>query len=393
MSEVVKFAPIDRGPDYVRGRIVDPSILAGRSIPPRQWMVESLIPKGQVVLFTGDGGLGKSLLMQQLCTAVAIGGEWLGYELEQGRAFGLFCEDDDDELWRRQGDIVAQLGATFEQLHQMRWLSGVGRDCSLMLFEGSDARGKLTKFYEQLSAFFRRTEPALVVVDTLADTFGGNELVRAQVRAFINVCLAPICRETGATVILCGHPSQAGKQSGEGFSGSTAWHNSVRARLYLSRPDDEPDSDVRVLQTKKQNYGPGTGELRLQWRHGAFRLISSTIGRDAVATRTEAEAVYLRCLALSEQRGQRVSSANNQAHYAPKLFARMPECRGIKLAQLEAAQEALFRGGAIRIIAEGRKGHESRRITFSEGFAPPDTGAQLPTEPVFGQEDGGARDS
>ncbi len=43
-------------------------------------MVRGLIPRGAVTMITGDGGVGKSLLAQQLLTAAAIGRDFLGCE-------------------------------------------------------------------------------------------------------------------------------------------------------------------------------------------------------------------------------------------------------------------------------------------------------------------------
>ena len=59
--------------------------------------------------------------------------------------------------------------------------------------------------------------------------------------------------------MLLAHPSLTGMNTGTGTSGSTAWNNSVRSRLYLDRVREsgiEPDPDARVLRTMKSNYGP-----------------------------------------------------------------------------------------------------------------------------------------
>lgn len=246
-------------------------------------------------------------------------------------------------------------------------LSGVGQNFTLMTFSGTDAAGKLTPAFEGIMEVLRSRKPVLVVVDTLADTFGGNEIIRNQVRTFINGCLGKLALEIGCTVILLGHPSQAGKASGEGTSGSTAWNNSVRARLYLERPADEnADPDERILTNKKQNYGPSAGELRLRWEHGAFQLVESRVALPMETAADNADRAYLEALAQLEMRGDRVSPAKNQATYAPKLLARMPECRGHKLAAIEAAHERLLRGNVIKILVEGRKSHEKRRITFAD---------------------------
>jgi len=47
--------------------------------PERNWVIKEWLPKGYVTAIYGDGGVGKSLLSQQLMTAVATGSPWLIY--------------------------------------------------------------------------------------------------------------------------------------------------------------------------------------------------------------------------------------------------------------------------------------------------------------------------
>src|SRR5262249_22973962 len=73
------------------------------------------------------------------------------------------------------------------------------------------------------------------------------------------------------TVLLLAHPSMAGKASGSGASGSTAWENAVRARLYMRRPE-EGHFDERELIRAKANYA-AAGEnttLRMLYQTGFF---------------------------------------------------------------------------------------------------------------------------
>jgi hypothetical protein len=74
--------------------LVDPTALAGVAVPARQWIVPDWIPVGVATGLYGPGGLGKSLLAQQLITAVAIGGHWLGLPVMPVRSLAVFCEDD-----------------------------------------------------------------------------------------------------------------------------------------------------------------------------------------------------------------------------------------------------------------------------------------------------------
>jgi len=67
-------APNEEAPsdEELLSRLICPADLIGEP-PTREWIVEDWVPAGCVTLLSGAGGLGKSLLGQQLCTAVSVG--------------------------------------------------------------------------------------------------------------------------------------------------------------------------------------------------------------------------------------------------------------------------------------------------------------------------------
>jgi len=83
--------------------------LADHEPPPREWLVEGLVPMGCVTFISGDGGLGKTLLGQQLIMSAALGRPWLGRQTARVGSVGLFCEDDADEIHRRARDIAEHM--------------------------------------------------------------------------------------------------------------------------------------------------------------------------------------------------------------------------------------------------------------------------------------------
>jgi hypothetical protein len=245
--------------------------------PPQEWIVKDWIPRGVVTGLYGDGGIGKTLIAQQLLTCVGGGVPWLGLETIQGRGFGMFCEDSRDELARRQCAINAALGVSPEDMaNVVEYVSRIGADNLLMTFDGQDT-GTLTVTFEALSEALRRFRPDLVVLDTAADLFGGNENARPQVRQFIQAACGRIALEFNCGVVLCAHPSVAGMQSGMGTGGSTAWNNTMRSRMYLTKPEREndddplPDPDARILSRKKANYARAGEEVELIWKNGVLR--------------------------------------------------------------------------------------------------------------------------
>ena len=93
-----------------------------------RWSVEDWLPFGHVTISYGDGGVGKTLLAQQLMASCAIGAYGMGLTPRRYKVFGLFCEDDADEVHRRQDRINDALGISWADLGDMRWACAVGAD-------------------------------------------------------------------------------------------------------------------------------------------------------------------------------------------------------------------------------------------------------------------------
>jgi hypothetical protein len=243
--------------------------------PEREWLVPGWIARGEVNSLYGGGATGKSLLAYLLAHAMAIGAPWVGLPTVQGSSLLVSCEDDEDELHRRHSDIRKALGHVIgDPFGAARYLDRVGHNNLLATANGL---GGLVNgpFMPELRIELEAHAPALLILDTLADVFGGNEIDRVQVNGFLKTCLGGLIRERREaghelTILLLGHPSKSAMTDGSGFSGSTAWENGVRSRLYLSRPENS-GPDERILSRGKANYAGGDdGELPLTWSGGIF---------------------------------------------------------------------------------------------------------------------------
>lgn len=239
----------------------------GDRTPPRHnWIVEGCFLAGTVAMLSGDGGLGKSLIMQQLCTCAAAGRMWLGHSIRRVRSLALFCEDDADELERRQYQINRHYGCANTDLDEFRWLSRPGQDSALMTFGrwGSEG-GKVTDLGRALERKAKDFGAQIIVCDTRKDVFRGNQIDEDQARVFVSH-LRRLAIAIEGVVILTAHPSQTGRSEGSGESGSVAWHNSVRSRLYLY----EDKAKLLWLRTMKNNHAARGGKIPLAWRQGVF---------------------------------------------------------------------------------------------------------------------------
>jgi RecA-family ATPase len=318
---------VDAKPEPLR--IINPADYYGQEIPPRRWIVQDWIPCGVVTGLYGDGGLGKSLLSQQLQSACACGGEWAGQGAEQVKSIGFYCEDDADELLRRQENITAAMNLGREDLRNVQLVSRVHQDNTLMAF-GRQGRGELTPLHKQVIEQSRDTGARLAVLDTAADFFGGNENDRGQVRQFIAVALGSIAEAIDGAVLLCAHPSRSGMSSGTGDGGSTGWSNSFRSRLYMSLPEGEKDGapipdDERILSRKKANYAARNDQVPLIWQKGVLRVNRPT----GNSYRPPVGDVFLSLLPEFVGQGRHLSPSPHGSNYAPKMLASHPRRQGI----------------------------------------------------------------
>lgn len=343
-------------------RGTDPITLDGKPVPPRRWVVEDWIPEGECHMLSGDGGVGKSLLAQQMMTCAAAGVPWLGRRVRQCKAIGIFCEDRDEELHRRQAAINKALGLEFGDLEKMMWVSRKGADNALVEYEDRfAATGKATEFFQQIHDLAQNFGAELIVLDSLHNFYPGNENDRRQTMQFVDL-LAGLAWDCQGAVVLCAHPSRDGMATGSGYSGSTAWHNSVRSRAYLTRPegiDGEADPDARVLRNMKANYGAMGGVIDIRWKDGAFEIDEQPTGIFKGLEDRRVETWFLAEFDKLAARGILMSHARRARNFAVReMEVRAAQAR-IRTDDLARALQRLLdqrrlEVGAVRIPGDAR---------------------------------------
>lgn len=366
-----EYAPIGEAtPPLPPLRIVSAASLADTPITPRQWLVDGWIPGRNVSLLTGDGGTGKSLLALQLAVCVAGGKRWLRKPTARGRAIYLSCEDELAELHRR---LHAVTGGDLADLDDLSLVPLAGEDAVM----AAPGRGSVLQPTPVFAAFRKIVEahaPALVVIDTLADVFSGDEILRAQARQFVSL-LRGVALEFDTALLVLAHPSLSGLASGTGSSGSTAWANSVRSRLFFSRPkpiDGEPeDADARSLTRNKANYASVGETIDVRYWGGVFLPIDAFDGNE-VEKIAAAERSFMTCLRRFTENGIAVTNTHSSTH-APSRFENQPETKGISKARLISAMESLLAKRALRVEAFGPPSKQRTKLvetmTYDENRA------------------------
>jgi len=340
--------------------MVSPVAWANKDVPERQWLVEKLIPSGSVTMINGDGGLGKSLLSLQLMTCCAIGKPWLGRETAQVKSMGVFCEDDGDELHIRMHSVAEHYGVSFSELGEMRLISRVGYDNTLMesrtVFDHGERREHLeeSQFYHQIWNTAMDWGAQLIILDSLHDLFAGNENDRRHARYFVGM-LRRMALEIEGAVIINAHPSLSGMTNGTGTSGSTAWNAAVRSRLYLTRPpapkdEDETDDDAdrRILKNMKANYGKYGEKIELKWEHGVFVPLGSTGGGivDQIQSRND-EKLFMEGLEVLAAQRRPSSDSPQASSYLPRLLRSLPKTKKFSKQKLHQMMMDLLGRGEI----------------------------------------------
>ncbi len=326
-SEPPKPEPLLRPVD-VAGVIANPS-------PPPRFVWEGYCPRGEVTLLAAHGGTGKSTVALMLAVAVATGRRLFGVPTERAAVVFASLEDGAHVVRHRLAHICRQWQIEPQELAGLDIVDGT-ESPELFTAEGRN-EGRTTAAYAELRALVNAAGAGLVIVDNASDAYGGDEIQRRSVRAFVRG-LAAIARDVDAACLLLAHvdkaTSRAGKaEGGEGYSGSTAWNNSVRSRLFMSRAAD----GSLLLEHQKSNLGRKREPLTLHWPDGGLPEAGNAPDMRALLEKAQAmaddaaAASLLSLLAEFEGRGQFAGPALTARNNAHALLRDEPAFKALKL--------------------------------------------------------------
>ena len=241
--------------EETRIKAIDWAECVGREPPPFKWAVNHWLSMHPTLL-AGRGGIGKSLLAQCLGTALATGQKYIN-AIDRSYVVGLYmCEDDRDEIERRQAAINQHLGVEWVDLDALH--VAVREGLNNTLFEPEYGVLRFTSAFAALHEWVLDLGIEFLFLDNVSQCYAGPSADNGAVTRFVNG-LRGIWREYRGAPILLAHPARA---IGSEFSGAAAWENAVRMRWYLDdKPPDqnaedgtEPDTGIRYLAKRKANY-------------------------------------------------------------------------------------------------------------------------------------------
>lgn len=340
--------------------LVSPSAWRGVALMRMRWLATSRIPASDATILSGDGGGGKTTVALQLAVSVACGlGDWLGTTAEAGPVIFFSAEEPDHEMRRRLVRVAEKRGLNPDEIEGLHFHFASPENC-LLAVSRPDGVMVPTPLFGALATAAGQIRPALIVVDSIAATFGGNQNDRVSARTFVSL-FRRLAQDLDCSVLLLDHPSLSGITSGTGRGGSMDWQNATRARLHLETVQGDDGSTGRVLEVKKSNYGPTGEKVKLQWNDGCFVTEGTASAPHQAAAHASAEQRYLECLDAITAQGRHVCHAPGRG-YAPKAFAEMPQSGGMTWRAFQAAQERLFATGQIQNVPYGPKSKGTKCI-------------------------------
>ena len=194
-------------------------------LPPPRWLVQDILPAGGLVGLYGPPGAGKSFLAIDLALAVASGKPWHGHAVESG--FALYVSGE---------------GGTGIGKRVQAWLSSNSVNANDVNIAWLTESVPISSTSEDMDVLFVRLNneveqsPSLVIIDTLARCFDGDENLQEDMGRFI-AGVDRLRREFHATVVVVHHT----RLDTERERGSTAFRGAA---------------DTMLSVVRKQQHGP-----------------------------------------------------------------------------------------------------------------------------------------
>ena len=350
----------DAAPDPVA---LDWSALPEEPPEPR-FVIPGWLPENTVTLLAAHGGTGKSFMSLYIGLCLATGRHPFepGAELPRARVVLYSAEDDMTVMQWRLRRYMALLGVGVADLQGwLLVLDATGSD-NVLFARDRHGLGKTTKRFAWLRQQCQAFGADVLVFDNASDGFDGNEVERAAVRQFIGSL-----KRVAPTTLLLSHvdaaTSMAAPGEGKGYSGSTAWNNSVRSRWLMARRENE---DI-VLSLQKSNYARTGSEAAIRWADDRklFEVISHRIG---VAKANDHRPLLLGLLRkLTVEMGKDVSPAKTAQTSAFNLMKDMPGFpHGLKTGDVAREVMAWVHEGLAReeTYSRGNR-HEGVRLVLT----------------------------
>ena len=204
------------------------------------WVVKHVIPADSIGLLFGGSGTFKSFIALDLALHVAHGLEWLGRKTRRGTVL-IVAAEGGAGMWKR---IVA-----WHREHRLKWDEARVFVLPVAVDLGADS----ARVQEAVAAL--GIKPDLVVVDTLSQTFGGEENSAAEVSNYLRELGLWFRTSWQASVLIVHH---IGHLATERPRGSSALRANVDFMCGVYRDEKEMLATLESVKSKDGELFPTT---------------------------------------------------------------------------------------------------------------------------------------
>ncbi|MEJ6060404.1 helicase RepA family protein [Aliivibrio salmonicida] len=211
------------------------------------WLVHDLIPSSSFGIIYGASGSLKSFLAIDLCCSITRGNHWNYHAVKKGAVVYVAAEGQMGVAKRIKACEIANSIKT-EHLYVLGH--------SLTMSEESNQEALITAIQEIEQT--RNVKVQLVVLDTLARCYSGDENTSRDMSAFVHGC--DIVRAVTDTTILCIHHS--GRDEAKGARGSSALKAACDFEFHVKRTGK---SKLLTFTNTKQKDGEEAPNMEVEF--------------------------------------------------------------------------------------------------------------------------------
>ncbi len=388
-DDLARASALASGPDPAPFTVVQLDDLAHVVPPTPVYWWDGYLPSGVVTMLAAHGGTGKSFIALMLAICITQGMPLFGVPTRRGKVAFFSAEDPANVVRGRVRQGCVALGVEVQSLgDSLRILDASSGDPVLFGARTGRTAGP-TPTYAALQDYMEREAIDVLIVDNASDAYDASEIERAQVRAFVR-SLACIAQQRQCAVLLLAHVDKGtsrgdrGKNT-EGYSGSTAWHNSARSRLYMARDRD----GSLVIEHQKHNLGRRRNPLRLVWPDGGVPVLAAPVAAADQSSADDSDTqALLRLLHERAAHGDWFSASLN----GRPQFSALAHEKGYPKKRPKGELRALLNDAERRCYLQrtmqrksGKSGHESEVWVVTDagrvwaGIAPPPSQPSQPS--------------